>query len=334
MEKPLLSICIPTYNRCEYLMNTLNSIIYQKEFQDGMVEIVISDNASIDETEQVVKNYTSRFENIVYFRNPENIHDQNFPLALRRGTGLYRKLHSDTLLCISGSLRYICDIIKQYSGTEKILFMPNGRGKDLKEETIECTSFEQFVRKTGIWTGWIGAFGLWESETENITADYSGCEMKLWQCKRIYEMAAAKEGGIVINRMLFFNQEVSQKDLTYGVYQVLHLNFLSILHSYIEKGLITRETYENIRIDNLYRLSYFVTRGEQKRHQWNVPDAEATKTLVYNEAKEAGIGEAFQKHCKKEKWLYRVKAYVKIIFQKVYCPYVALRAHCVANKQA
>ena len=42
MEKPLLSICIPTYNRAEVLNATLNEITSLKDF-DESVEIVISD---------------------------------------------------------------------------------------------------------------------------------------------------------------------------------------------------------------------------------------------------------------------------------------------------
>ena len=48
MNKPLLSICIPTYNRSYYLKECLDCIVCQfrdKEVCD-QVEIVISDNAS------------------------------------------------------------------------------------------------------------------------------------------------------------------------------------------------------------------------------------------------------------------------------------------------
>lgn len=50
---PLLSICIPTYNRSTYLRESIESIIHQSEFISGDVEIVISDNASTDNTENI-----------------------------------------------------------------------------------------------------------------------------------------------------------------------------------------------------------------------------------------------------------------------------------------
>lgn len=45
-KKPLLSICIPTYNRAEYLEKSLESIIRQSEFHSDDVDVVISDNCS------------------------------------------------------------------------------------------------------------------------------------------------------------------------------------------------------------------------------------------------------------------------------------------------
>lgn len=72
-KKPLLSICIPTYNRRYSLQNTLKSIIEQNEFKSWAVEIVISDNASTDETEKKIRGIYKVYNNIRYFKNELNI---------------------------------------------------------------------------------------------------------------------------------------------------------------------------------------------------------------------------------------------------------------------
>ena len=53
MGDPFFSIIIPTFNQDNYLKETLNSIKYQtfKNF-----EIIVVDNYSNDNTEQVIKN--------------------------------------------------------------------------------------------------------------------------------------------------------------------------------------------------------------------------------------------------------------------------------------
>ena len=61
-KKPLLSICIPTYNRETYLNRLLDSIVRQAEFTDtDDVEIVIDDGPSKDNTEVLVQEYQARF---------------------------------------------------------------------------------------------------------------------------------------------------------------------------------------------------------------------------------------------------------------------------------
>lgn len=64
-----LSICIPTYNRARFLGETLDGVIAQATDD---VEIVVSDNASTDDTEAVVRACQAKFPRLTYFRQPEN----------------------------------------------------------------------------------------------------------------------------------------------------------------------------------------------------------------------------------------------------------------------
>ena len=75
MTNPLLSICIPTYNSSEYLAETLDSIVSQFIDEDifSQVEIIISDNASPDDTTEIVESYQKNYKNILYFRNEANL---------------------------------------------------------------------------------------------------------------------------------------------------------------------------------------------------------------------------------------------------------------------
>ncbi len=94
MNKPLLSICIPTFNRESCLKDCLNSIVSQftnKEIFDQL-EVVISDNGSTDNTTNVVKEFQTKFSNIniKYFRNETNIgFDRNLVSVVEKSTGEY-----------------------------------------------------------------------------------------------------------------------------------------------------------------------------------------------------------------------------------------------------
>ncbi|WP_428026151.1 glycosyltransferase [Arcobacter sp.] len=64
---PLVSIIITTYNRSNFLKRALDSAITQT-YQN--IEIIIVDDASSDDTNQIIKEYMSKDKRIVYLKNP------------------------------------------------------------------------------------------------------------------------------------------------------------------------------------------------------------------------------------------------------------------------
>ena len=73
-KQPLLSICIPTWNRAKYLRISLESFLKQLRGIDRQeVELFVSDNCSDDETPTVVKEYVQKGLPITYNRNEENL---------------------------------------------------------------------------------------------------------------------------------------------------------------------------------------------------------------------------------------------------------------------
>lgn len=70
VHKPKVSICIPTFNGANFIINALDSVLQQK-FRD--FEVVIVDNCSMDKTEALVIELSPQFENIRFFRNAKNI---------------------------------------------------------------------------------------------------------------------------------------------------------------------------------------------------------------------------------------------------------------------
>ncbi len=79
-KKPLLSICIPTFNRSKLLKASLLSVLEQIDGYEDDVEVIVSDNCSSDDTEQVIHSLQI-FRPFKYNRNKENIGaGQNFYL--------------------------------------------------------------------------------------------------------------------------------------------------------------------------------------------------------------------------------------------------------------
>lgn len=161
MMKPLLSICIPTYNRAHYLKDALESIVAQFNESDiaEQVEIVVSDNASVDETETVVKSFQNRFGNIRYFKNEANIgFDRNVRNVISNAAGLYCwTLGDDDVIC-GGGLRIVLDYL---AGNKVAVLTVKSRNfadiadiagekiKDDSDPAYQTASFDDFL-----WNGY------------------------------------------------------------------------------------------------------------------------------------------------------------------------------------
>ena len=69
MDKPSISIILPTFNRANAINNAIDSILNQTFTS---LEIIIVDDASIDKTSQVVELYQKKDSRITYVKNKLN----------------------------------------------------------------------------------------------------------------------------------------------------------------------------------------------------------------------------------------------------------------------
>ncbi len=84
-RNPAVSIGMPVYNGAKYIREALDSLLAQS-FTD--FELIISDNASADETQAICEAYAARDTRIRYVRQPENQGGvPNFLYVLRAARG-------------------------------------------------------------------------------------------------------------------------------------------------------------------------------------------------------------------------------------------------------
>lgn len=109
-----LSISIPTFNRADYLIECLDSVICSaNNFLDD-VEIVIIDNHSEDNTEELVKIYQNKFSIIRFIRNESNIgFDRNIMRCIEAASGEYVWLIGDDDRIQSEAIEKILYVLNQ-----------------------------------------------------------------------------------------------------------------------------------------------------------------------------------------------------------------------------
>jgi glycosyltransferase involved in cell wall biosynthesis len=237
----LLTIAIPTYNRSEQLKETLLSIVGQRRFQaTNDVEIVISDNASTDETRLVSLSFVEIYgEKIRYSRNETNLLDLNFEKSLSLGKGEFLKLNNDTLKHNDGSLDSMLRTIEENRPDKKILLFTNGL-LDLKGKTL-CENLDSFIGVASFQATWIGCFGIWKSDFDS-TKDFSRrAHLKLIQTDNLFRLVL-KKPALIINERLCASVPFSKK----GDYDLLTIfldNYIFLLAERLNNKELSEKTY-------------------------------------------------------------------------------------------
>ena len=92
---PRLTIGLPVYNGANYLAHSLDALLGQS-FED--FELIISDNASTDDTPDICRRYEKQDSRVRYIRQPQNIGlapNHNFTVELARGELFKWASHDD-----------------------------------------------------------------------------------------------------------------------------------------------------------------------------------------------------------------------------------------------
>ena len=91
-HKPTVSIGMPVYNGAAYLEEALDCILAQTF---GDFELIVSDNASTDATEEICRRYAGRDPRVRYHRQPQNLGAAaNYDAVYAMSRGRYFRWHA------------------------------------------------------------------------------------------------------------------------------------------------------------------------------------------------------------------------------------------------
>lgn len=112
MPNKLFSILIPTYNRADFLDYSLS--VHVPLVREHNVQVFIFDNASTDNTEEVVKKWQKEYPYIGYHRHNDNIGGVgNFEFSLQYPSTEYIWMLGDTYQIASQTIETVLHILNQ-----------------------------------------------------------------------------------------------------------------------------------------------------------------------------------------------------------------------------
>lgn len=277
----ILSICIPTRNRSNLLKNSLESIVTQDIFNErDDVEIVVSNNASTDDTAEIVSKFEEKYpRKIRQIINTENVSDKNFEIVLREGNGEYLKLVNDTLVWRDGSLQYILNLVEMTKSARPLLFFANGALDNL-EKVVFAENPNIFIETVSYNITWIGGLGVWRDDLSTYQGFEEAIGKKLFQVDVILKQLRNKKHAFVICEKLFDVQPAGPKG-DYSVSEIFGKNYLSILRKYSD--ILDEVTYlaEKKNVFNNHIVKYY----NDRRHEF-YKDEHFHKNLKDDYAKE------------------------------------------------
>ena len=242
---PALSICIPTFNRVNLLLKCLESILSQITADIASdVEIVISDNASSDATEELCRQLEDRFpRNIRYFRQKTNAGaEENVFKVLCLGRGDFLKGLNDSIICQPGSIAELLRVAKACKDTKPALCFLNG-ALGYSDFASDCNTVDLIIQHASYFVTWWGSFGTWREQLDEEALFLRNKHTLLVQTDNLLRQVQANQSAIVVNKHLFDLQTVAPKS-GYNVAEVFGKNYIGLLKPYVESGDLSPQTLE------------------------------------------------------------------------------------------
>lgn len=221
----ILTIAIPTYNRSLFLKQSLERITSQiKGFEDD-IELLVSDNCSTDNTEEVVREFIDRGVPLSYNRNIANLGmDGNFVYCFKNATAKYVWILGDDDYLLEGTILKLLDLMK--SGEFGLIHLSNIKKHNLDSKVYLDKT--KFVGDISFMITFISANIVQTKYVSQIDFDkYMGTYFTLIP---VYLTATIGEQN---NLMIYFTTMEAPADSStnggYNIFEVFVTNYLNVI---------------------------------------------------------------------------------------------------------
>ena len=249
----ILSICIPTYNRARFLVNSLESLYRQMD--DALyrqVEVMVSNNCSTDNTDAVVNEYIHKGMPITYFKNESNLGpDCNFLQCIHQAKGKYVLLLGDDDLLLKGSVSTLADILQDDYGVVYISGRPyaerDAMGPDIASVNLvgqTYTDINHFLMREHIFITFMSGNIFNKTILPEFDEDIYR-RSNLLQVPFFLHAACRAEKNLFLTEKFLATGGNGDNNGGYGLFTVFGVNLFNILYSFKKYG-ITDETIRYI----------------------------------------------------------------------------------------
>lgn len=269
---PLLTIAFPTYNRCEILDRALGHLLGDPDFDNSLIEVLVSDDASTDHTVEVVAKYPT----VRYHRNPKNVKFGNHTVVMGLANGKYVKLQNDTSTFRPGTLKLMLQKLQEAERDNMNIFFANSL-INLKHGEVVVHNSSEFLDVVSFYVSWSVNFGMWKADFDQIQDPNKFIESQIQQVD--WGLSGCDKGRktkIVAGD--FFDVVNVKKKASYNLFDAFVNKYLAILRYHNIKGWALEK--EKYRLFRYFILDWYFRLKRDKEYQY---DTTNQNTIIIKE---------------------------------------------------
>ncbi|WP_347254302.1 glycosyltransferase family 2 protein [Leminorella grimontii] len=261
MSEILLSICIPTYNRYFYLKRLLDSILPQLVCVKEKIEVIISDNASSDETIHLCDEYAREYSFFRYSQNSKNEGpDYNIHNVFNCATGRYVWVIGDDEIVIENAIKNIIFLLDKHQ--PNFIFLNNignlnctiNHPSSNPVKYLVTDNSERFSKLIGVYVTFISGCIINKSILD-INSDHKKLiGSYLVQLSWVLPSLSHRGVHIFVQTPLIIAQQDNSGGYKYVT--VFAINFLDIIRSYYKDGSAMYNSFSLSTLLHLYQFQY------------------------------------------------------------------------------
>lgn len=238
-----LTICIPTNGIVEWVFPVLDSIFQQDDVDLSRYEVVVTDNGENAAFKTGIKKYEEKYFNLRYYET----HEAGFlnqVACFKKARGKFVKFLNHRMPMLPGGLRYLLDYVTEAGENRIPIYFSNGVLK--QEERMQCSSFDAFIARLGVYTTWSGGLAYWN--TDRILSSNSTDYNALFPHFYILSMETDKILYYIDDHELTtsLNADETKKGV-YDFYYAFAVEFPSLLLQLNREGKIGLQTFLSVK---------------------------------------------------------------------------------------
>lgn len=242
-KEPILSVCIPIYNRIYYLRRTLERLLLDKELFVEEIQLYISDNCSTDDLQSVCNEFKEKGLNLEYHRNSENLNmDGNFANCFRNARGKYTLLLGSDEMPLPNFFKVILPVLQ--GGDYGLIHLD--QQKSGSGDEVVYNNSDNFLVNVNYWITFISGNIVASEYINRIDLDsYRGTFFT--QVPVYLEAACRSNQNVIIKGKFYDDKNDGENNGGYNLFQVFVSNLFAIFESFVDKGLLSKDSYEKIK---------------------------------------------------------------------------------------